>query len=102
MATNHPGRSLCLILLCAAAIAVAWPAADLFAESKAAVVAARTDGPLYYNPQMAQTNEPCGETLRAGEHYRVLEVRDDVAKVKGVGSFRVFWARTNDLALQNS
>ena len=99
MATNHPGRSLCLILLCAAAIVVAWPAADLFAESKAAVVAARTDGPLYYSPIKAMDNEASGQTLHAGEHYRVLETRDDVVKVKSMRDYRVFWARANDLAL---
>ncbi len=99
MATNHPGRSLCLILLCAAALAVAWPAADLFAESKAAVVAARTDGPLYYTPIKAMDHEAGGATLHAGENYRVLEVRGDFAKVKSMRDSRVFWAQAADLAL---
>lgn len=96
MAKNYC-RSLVLILFVAAGLAVAWPAADLFAESKTAVISARTDGPLYYNPHMAKTDEPSGVTLRVGEQYRVLDTRGGMVKVESMRDYRVFWARACDL-----
>ncbi len=91
-------RSLIPAVLCAACLAVSWPAADLFADSRAVVVVAQTAGPLYRSPYMAQNNRSDGETLQTDERYRVLTVKGNLTKIKSLKTHRVFWARTSDLA----